>query len=42
MYVGSKAFTCKVPGGMGTIGDTRSVSGLHEGSQSMIGDGGQG
>ena len=28
-------------GGMGTIGDTRSVSGLHEGSQSMIGDGGK-
>ena len=29
-------------GGMRSIGDTRSVSGLHEGSQSVIGDGGQG
>ena len=29
-------------GGMGIIGDTRSVSGLHEGSLSVIGDGGQG
>ena len=29
-------------GGMRSIRDTRSVSGLHEGSQSVIGDGGQG
>lgn len=27
-------------GGMGTIGNTKCVSGLHEGSLSVIGDGG--
>lgn len=29
-------------GGMGTIGNTQCVSGLHEGSLSVIGDGGPG
>ena len=40
--MGSVSLAPWANGGMGTIGDTRSVSGLHEGSQSAIGDGGQG